>query len=126
MSKIRTFYLRNSAEDPVKCAIIRYDTEKRQFIDLTINPTIDIRSRMPIMIGVWALNNKYVLDAETTMSIIRERIEPPGRQNIREILDNAGLSSYDELGLLLAHRGRCCQDYAYVEEVPSNEIPSFD
>jgi len=48
---------------------------------------------------------------------VEERIAPPSRQNIGEVLRAHGLDHYDALELLLANDGRSTQDGFYLREV---------
>lgn len=41
---------------------------------------------------------------------VRQRIVPPDRQNIGQILKANGLEEYDEFSLLMFGSGRCAQD----------------
>ncbi len=57
---------------------------------------------------------------------IKERIIPPTRQNIAEILKAAKLKTYDEYGMLMFTQGRCAQDNCYlVESHESDKITSY-
>ena len=39
-----------------------------------------------------------------------DRVTPPGRQNIDDFLENAGLKEYDVAGLFFHAKGRSCRD----------------
>ena len=74
-----------------------------------INKDIPL-SELPAVFFVPAQVGMYELNEEISLAVIRDRVEPPGRQNIASILWAFGLKEYDEFNLLLAHKGRCCQD----------------
>lgn len=48
---------------------------------------------------------------------VQERIAPPSRQNIGQILREHGLDAYDPCALLMAHGGRSTQDGFYLREI---------
>lgn len=54
---------------------------------------------------------------------VQQRIVPPDRQNIGQILRENGLTEYDEFSLLLLSQGRCAQDDCYLEEISAKELP---
>ena len=47
---------------------------------------------------------------------VRERLVPPSRLNIDEILRTYGLDEYDEFPMLLVNSARCHRDELYIEE----------
>ena len=54
---------------------------------------------------------------------VRERVIPSGRQNIKDILNNHRMKSYDEMRFLEISEGRCSQDSLYIR--PINALPSY-
>lgn len=48
---------------------------------------------------------------------VQERIAPPSRQNIGQILREHGLDAYDPCALLMARGGRSTQDGLYLREI---------
>lgn len=48
---------------------------------------------------------------------IKQRLCPPNRTGIEDILEMAGLTEYDEMGLFDFNHGICCMDPYYFEEV---------
>lgn len=48
---------------------------------------------------------------------VAARIVPPNRQNIADILNDCGLSEYDEFGLMLATEGRGQMDKYHIKEL---------
>lgn len=45
---------------------------------------------------------------------MRERVIPPERQNIGQILRENNMAFYDEFPLLVSNQGRSCQDECYL------------
>lgn len=74
---------------------------------------------LPATFKVCAMGGMYDLDEEMSLYTIQERVPPPGRQNIDSILWDLGIPEYDEFKIMLAIKGRCCQDDCIVEEITS-------
>lgn len=96
-------------------AKLTYNTDNKEF-HISIPRDIDL-IKSPIMLSLYAENGKFELDAQQSLYWVRERLIPPERMNIGEILRGIGLTEYDEYKMLLALRGRCVQDDMYIEEV---------
>lgn len=60
------------------------------------------------------------------MCFIRERLIPSNRANILDILRSAGLTSYDEFGMLMYTGGKCAQDWMYLEEIKFEEFKKLE
>lgn len=54
---------------------------------------------------------------EPVHEFICSRVEPPGRMNIGQILDDMGLVQYDPVAMFIWHKGRCCMDKFRIELV---------
>lgn len=57
------------------------------------------------------------LDKKWSFRWVQERVTPPERQNIGQILKANNMSEYDEFKLLVKNQGRSCQDECYIVEV---------
>lgn len=90
---------------------LTYDTDKKRF-EMTIDniPLADL----PISLEARVWKGNRTIDHSETMTWIRERICPPGRHNISEILRDNGLSEYDEYGLLMLTKAKCDKDELYL------------
>ena len=67
---------------------------------------------------------EYV-DAEWSLRWVQNRIIPPDRQNIAQILKNQGMDSYNEYRMLVYSDGRCAQDECMVEEIHEEDLPDY-
>lgn len=65
----------------------------------------------------WALRHTYTLPADDTLAWVQERVCPPGRENIREILDRYGLEEYNPYLLTIALGGKALCDNDHLEEI---------
>lgn len=48
---------------------------------------------------------------------IKDRVIPPGRQNINEVLEQVGIEEYDELAIFLYAKGKFVSDRFWIEEI---------
>ena len=89
--------------------------EPRSFT-IVVSPSAGTED-VPMLFIPFVEKNELVIRGGDALEWVRERIPPPGRQNIAEVLEANGLEEYDELALLLAGDGRCAQDEFMVREV---------
>lgn len=59
------------------------------------------------------------LGDEWTRRWVQERVVPPSRQNLGEILRELGLEEYDEIEIMIRNGGRCAQDDFEIAELGS-------
>lgn len=70
---------------------------------------------LPLILHILAEKGVYDVTGEWALRFVRDRIVPPDRQNIGQILRQVGIPYYDEYPLLIYSSGRCCQDDCYLE-----------
>lgn len=75
----------------------------------------------PLILDSFARRGKTSINAYWSKLWVRQRVIPPDRQNLGEILKSNGLECYDEYALLTLAEGRCAQDDYYL--VPISELP---
>lgn len=97
------------------CGLLRFDEVKHEF-EIEIDPTAGADD-VPMLFIPFVERGERTIPHEWALVWVQERIPPPGRQNLAEILIANGLEEYDELTLLLAGDGRCSQDEFMVREV---------
>ena len=112
MQNKRNFYVKDETQ---VYGILSYAVDTKEF-HLTIHRDIDTYSA-PILISMFADKGMYELDAGWSLRWVKERIIPPGRQNIREILSANQMTEYDEFQMLLFTNGKCPQDDMWIEEI---------
>lgn len=54
---------------------------------------------------------------------MQQRIVPPDRQNLGQILKENNLESYNEFELLTMAKGRCSQDNYYIYPISQKNLP---
>lgn len=115
MSIERTFLIKDASRDDRKIGILSYNTNTKNF-KLKILTGYPI-TEYPIILHL-ALERGYTELPQDWVDIwVKERLIPPNRQNICDILTAAGLKTYDEFGMLMYTNGRCAQDYCFLEEI---------
>ena len=103
----------NVRDDNKVWATLTYNEDTKEF-HLSIPKDIDL-IKSPILLSAYAEEGLFELDAEQSLKWVKQRIIPPERMNIGEILRQCGLTEYDEHGLLVPCNGRCSQDWLYIE-----------
>lgn len=100
--------------------LLYYDAPKTFYIEL---PDRADEWETPLILSSFVSRGEHSVNAYWSRTWVRQRIVPPDRQNLGQILKDNGMETYDELQLLLQGRGRCAQDNVYLEEI--KEIPAF-
>lgn len=78
---------------------------------------------VPVFFEYFIRNHIYTVNAEWSHKYVQSRVVPRDRQNLGEILKNAGLKTYDMFKLLMLSAGKCSQDDCSIHIV--NGIPSW-
>lgn len=112
---IRTFKVRDMCNKHRFMGTVRYNTENKRF-SFTLADNYDkchpdlfmlkcikdgIKEMPQWMVDLW----------------IDQRVCPPNRQGIQDILDAAGLEEYDIMGIIDLNHGMCDMDQYYFEEI---------
>ena len=112
MPKIRKFYVR---DEKVVWGEMHYQQDSKEFA-LHIYRDTNIK-KAPIMLYAYAEVGMYDLSPEWSLRWVRDRIIPPSRANIGEIMRGFGMTCYDEFEMFVKLNGRCVQDELYIEEM---------
>lgn len=94
--------------------LIYYEREKRFYIEL---PDEADFWETPLILSSFAKRGIKTVNAYWSKIWVQQRIVPPDRQNLGQILKDNGLKEYDEFELLMLADGRCAQDSYYLTEV---------
>ena len=119
---MRIFAIRE-ASDPLQTNIaylFYYEQEKHFYIEL---PDDADPWNTPLILSSFLKRGEKTVNAYWSKVWVQQRIIPPDRQNLGQILKENGLDSYDEFKLLLLSEGRCAQDNYYVAEVTLDNLP---
>ena len=100
--------------------LLYYEKAKRFYIEL---PDDADPWETPLLLSSFLKRGEHTVNAYWSKMWVQQRIVPPDRQNLGQVLKANGLDEYDEFDLLLLANGRCAQDSCYLEEIGVDEIP---
>lgn len=96
-------------------AVLSYEEETDQYA-IEIPEAVD-PYRLPAIPGILARKGIRYIDDRWARQFVKERVVPPERQNIGQIMRQVGMSYYSEFPLLVYCSGRCCMDDFWLEEI---------
>lgn len=120
---MKIYAVRDEAErEPRKdlAYLIYYESEKCFYVEL---PEDADKWETPLLLSSFAERGIRTVGAYYSMLWVRQRVIPPDRQNLGQILKENGLEEYDEHALLALAGGRCAQDSYYLTEIREDELP---
>ncbi|MCI8663809.1 MAG: hypothetical protein HFG69_11300 [Hungatella sp.] len=101
------FAIKNKVYHDKTVAWLFYDEEKKEY---EIRVPEDTKSNeAPLIIAAFIEKNQRVIGKEWSLRWVRERVIPPDRQNIGQILRENNMKFYDEFPLLVSNQGRSGQ-----------------
>ncbi len=100
--------------------LLYYEKEKTFIVEL--KKDLD-EWTAPLMFSGYVKKNVFTIPRQDALAWVRERLIPPGRQNIDSILANHKLMGYDEMKLLEISGGKCAQDALCI--VPLSTMPEY-
>jgi len=100
--------------------LLYYEQAKRFYIELPENA--DPWST-PLLLSSFLKKGERTVNAYWSKLWVQQRIVPPDRQNLGQILKANHLASYDEFDLLMLADGRCAQDDYYLAPIPEADLP---
>ena len=119
---MKLFAIRDGADDAGKdlAYLIYYEVDKRFYIELPENAD---PWETPLLLSGFAKRGEKTVNSYWSKIWVRQRIVPPDRQNIGQILRDNGLKMYDEYRLLVLSGGRCAQDEYYLAPIETEMLP---
>ena len=100
--------------------LLYYEQEKRFYIELPENADA---WETPLLLDSFVKRGETTVNSYWSKIWVEQRIVPPDRQNIGEILRDNHLKEYDEYELLMLAMGRCAQDDYYLVPIDEKELP---
>lgn len=101
--------------------LIYYENEKTFYIEL---PEDADEWETPLMLSAYLKKGEKTVNAYHSKMWVQQRIVPPDRQNLGQILKDNNLKEYDEFSLLMLSKGRCAQDDYYLHPVTADQLPA--
>ena len=119
---MKIFAIRDETDNAGKdlAFLLYYEGEKRFYIELPENAD---PWETPLLLSSFAQKGERTVNSYWSRIWVQQRIVPPDRQNIGQILRENGLTAYDEYRLLVLADGRCAQDDYYLVRIDENELP---
>jgi hypothetical protein len=71
----------------------------------------------PLSLAVYIRQGRYSLNGRESLGWVQDRLVPPNRQNINQILDALGIPEYDEFALLQHTKGASPNDNLFLREL---------
>lgn len=120
---MKIFAIRDKSDDARKILayLLYYETNKQFYIELTEDAE---PWETPLPLSSFVQKGEYTINSYWSKLWVQQRIVPPDRQNIGQILRDNGLKAYDEYGLLMLADGRCEQDDYYLTPMSEGMLPS--
>lgn len=112
---MRKFVIRNEIHGKKDIAFLYYNEETKDF-EIEI-PETTKSNEAPLIIAAFIGKGQRRIGKEWSLRFVQQRITPPNRQNIGQILKVNNMKEYDEFQFLMKCEGRCCQDDCYIVEV---------
>lgn len=100
--------------------LLYYEKERTCMIEL---PEYLDEWTAPLLFTSYVKRKIYTIPRDISFLWVKERVIPSGRQNIKDILAQHHLQSYDEMKFLEISEGRCSQDSLYIKKI--EELPDF-
>ncbi len=100
--------------------LLYYDKENTFLIEL---PEYLDEWSAPLLFTNLVKRNIFSISRQLSLTWVKERIIPSGRQNIGSILSTHKLKSYDEMKFLELSDGRCSQDSYCIRKI--DELPIY-
>ncbi len=114
------FAVKNKVYDDKTVAYLLYDEKKKAY---RIEVPEGVKSvEAPPIIADFIEKGEKVIGEEWSLRWVKQRVIPPERQNIGQILRENDMEYYDEFPLLLKNQGRSCQDECYLVEVTGHTL----
>ena len=119
---MKIFAIRDATDPAQKdlAFLIYYEVDKRFYIEL---PEKADSWETPLLLASFAQKGEYTINSYWSKAWVQQRVVPPDRQNIAQILRDNGLKTYDEFALMMLCSGRCEQDDYYLVQIDENALP---
>lgn len=119
---MKLFAIRDEELDKKKniAYLVYYEKAKRFYIEIPDDADL---WETPLLLSELFKKGYKTIDAYWSKLWVQQRIVPPDRQNIGQILKANHLDEYDEFGLLMLGEGRCAQDNYFLVPLNQSELP---
>ena len=112
---MQKFAIKNAYYDGKTVGYLYYEEQSREY-EIEIPETVK-SYEAPLIISDFIEKNQYRIGKKWSYRWVCQRVIPPERQNIGQILKAKHMTEYDEFKFLVKNEGRCCQDECYIVKV---------
>lgn len=113
---MRTFELIDGERRGARpCGVLSYDPKTGEFSFAFAEGVRE--DEVPLAFAPFVARGERLIPSRWVKAWVEERIAPPARQNIGEVLRAHDLTAYDPCELLASSRGRSTQDGFYLREI---------
>ena len=106
------FAIKNGYYNGKTVGYLYYDEKKREY---EIEIPQDVKSyEAPLILSDFIKKRQDRIGKDWSYRWVNQRVIPPERQNIGQILKANGMKEYDEFKFLVLNEGRSCQDECYI------------
>ncbi len=109
------------AENELSVGTLLYYEKERKFI-IELQDYLD-EWTAPLLFTSYVKQNDFTIPSDISYLWVKERVIPPGRQNINSILATHKLKAYDEMTFLEISEGKCSQDMLFIRKL--NDMPAY-
>jgi len=100
--------------------LLYYEKAKAFYIELSEHADAwDV----PLLLSSFQKRGQHTANAYWSKMWVQQRIVPPDRQNLGQVIKANGLREYDEFSFLMLADGRCAQDSYYLAEIAVGDVP---
>lgn len=107
------FAIKNPIYNDKTVAYLYYDEDKKEY-EIIVPKETESREA-PLIIADFIKKEQRRIGKDWSLRWVQQRVVPPERQNIGQILRENNMQRYDEFPFLMQNKGRCCQDECYLE-----------
>ena len=109
------FAIKNAYYNGKTIGYLYYDEQRREY-EIEIPESVK-SYEAPFIISDFIQKKQYRIGKDWSYRWVCQRVTPPERQNIGQILKANHMTEYDEFKFLVKNEGRSCQDECYIVEV---------
>ena len=111
----------DSTGDKVLAYLFYYEKTDQFYIEL---PDSADEWETPLLLSSFVKRGQRTINSYWSRAWVQQRIIPPDRQNIADVLKDNGLETYNEYALLTLSEGRCAQDDCYIVPLANSDLPT--
>ncbi len=117
---MKIYAIKNDNDNTVFSFLIYYEIADKFYIEIADDAD---EWSVPFYLASFVKKGIKTVNAKQSSEWVKQRIIPPDRQNIGQILKDNNLKNYREYELLMLGEGRCAQDDFSLEQISEDSLP---